>query len=153
MQALTPRFDTLAWQVSFKEAGGTGPLAFVGLPFVLAAVLDLCTAQIAVPLAWKCLGFEPTWDQSGAPLEDMQARHDCHRTTAREQIPMIQYYASKVASKDGKLVDEPNMVQVYLDVRLRKIRTENGDSGEQSMVAYYTAVGKEPELAEAYCAR
>ena len=66
---------------------------------------------------------------------------------------MIQYYASKVASKDGKLIDEPNMVQVYLDVGLWKIRCENGDRGAQSMVAYYTAVGKEPELAEAYCAR
>ena len=57
--------ELFARTVSASEAGGTGIMAFVGLPFLVAAVLDMVTAQVGVPYAWNRLGFEPTWEQSG----------------------------------------------------------------------------------------
>ena len=38
--------------------------ALIGAPFVLAAVLDMLTAQLAVPWAFGRLGFEPSWEHS-----------------------------------------------------------------------------------------
>lgn len=148
-----------ARQVSYKEAGGTGLLAFVGLPFVLATVLDLCTAHIAVPLAWSCLGFDPTWRTSGASPQSRgstlvkavgQKRdrprtvelYDRQRGEAWEQLPMVQYYAAQDATRHA--IREPDMLQVYLCTVNRRC------SARFDMVAYYSDVGKEPLLFETY---
>jgi hypothetical protein len=128
--------ELFARAVSFSESGGTGPLAFVGLPFVLAAVLDLCTAQIAVPLAWNCLGFEPTWSDSGDPgaallnkeqprsaeqaPEEAEAEVEAgeeERSEVRgrgQQLSMTLYYRDTArAGAEGGHV-EPSMLEVYM---------------------------------------
>jgi len=161
--------------VSLKDAGGTGPLAFVGLPFVIAAVLDICTAQIAVPLAWRCLGFNPTWGQSGAPLEAAQVKQDLKPSLARsfcadttqqtsmEQQPMVRYYSARDATEP--IIGEPDMVEVYShasmkDTRACSTHADQGDCMERTdvvatrtMVTYYNIRGTEPVLVEIYARR
>merc|ERR1711969_72891 len=62
--------ELFARAVSASEAGARGLCASPGLPFALAAALDMCTAQLAVPWAWGRLGFEPTWSASGAAPQE-----------------------------------------------------------------------------------
>ncbi len=156
--------------MSFKAAGGSGPLAFVGLPFVLAAILDICTAQIAVPLAWRSLGFNPTWEQSGAPLEASQrVEHDLssdrfrsicagkRQQTSMEQRPMVRYYAARDAAERG-VGGEPDMVQVYSQASARNAHVEQDDDGARTdavatMVTYYCNRGTEPVLIKIYAQR
>ena len=150
--------------MSYQAAGGSGPLAFVGLPFLVAAILDVCTAQIAVPLAWRSLGFNPTWGQSGAPLESPQqvdvssdrfspSRADKRQQTSMDQRPMIRYYAPRDATRLGD-DGEPEMVGVYMHASSSSTRVEQGDCGTvATMVTYYSSCGTEPVLAEIYAQR